>query len=98
MASAKVTPSKPIAVYSRVSEQGRRSDEELLSHDIQRDRVGAYLKGKGLTASPTKFEDNNRSGRKMSRPSFDKIMAGIRAGKLSGIAVYKLSRFGRNTA
>jgi DNA invertase Pin-like site-specific DNA recombinase len=65
----KTVTQKPIAVYTRVSEQGSRSDEELLSHDIQRDKVGSYLNALDLPASKERFEDNSRSGRKMSRPA-----------------------------
>jgi Resolvase, N terminal domain/Recombinase len=96
--SPKTKPKLPIAVYSRVSEQGKRSDEELLSHGIQRKRVAAFLEARGLVASEEVFEDNSKSGRKMSRPAFDRIMEGIREGRLGGIGIYKLSRFGRNTA
>jgi len=89
--------SRPIAVYTRVSEQGDRSDEELLSHEIQRRKVEAYLESRGLRPARETFKDNNKSGGKMSRPAFDKALQGIRDGKYSGIAVYHLSRFGRNT-
>jgi DNA invertase Pin-like site-specific DNA recombinase len=90
-------PTKPIAVYSRVSDQGDRSDESLRSHEIQRRKVLAYLDSQELTAAPETFEDTDRSGDKMSRPAFDKALAGVRAGKYGGVGVYHLSRFGRNT-
>jgi DNA invertase Pin-like site-specific DNA recombinase len=90
-------PKLPLAVYTRVSEQGRRSDEELLSHELQRRRVEKYLEVQNLAASAERFEDTDQSGRKMSRRAFDRAVAGVREGRLGGIAVAKLSRFGRNT-
>jgi DNA invertase Pin-like site-specific DNA recombinase len=90
-------PTLPIAVYSRVSEQGDRSDESLRSHEIQRRKVESFLDAKGLTASAEVFEDTDRSGGKMSRPAFDRALAGVREGRYGGVAVYHLSRFGRNT-
>jgi DNA invertase Pin-like site-specific DNA recombinase len=89
---------KPVVVYTRVSEQGRRSDEELLSHELQRARVEQYLAAKGIPVAPELFEDNDRTGGKMSRPAFDRALTGIRSGEYGGIAVARLSRFGRNTS
>lgn len=97
-AVTKQKPAKGLAVYTRVSEKGRRSDEEMLSHDLQRDRVEKYLSGKGIPASGKKFEDTDKSGGKMSRPAFDRAVGGVLSGKYGGIAVARLSRFGRTTS
>jgi site-specific DNA recombinase len=96
--SPKVKPIKPVAVYTRVSEQGRRSDEELLSHEIQRRKIEQALASKDIPVSPETFEDTDVSGRKMNRPAFDRAIKGVLAGRYGGIAVARLSRFGRNTA
>jgi len=96
--SSKQKPTKPIAVFTRVSEQGRRADEELHSHDIQRRKIEGYLASHDLTSAREKFEDTDVSGRKMSRPSFDRAIDGIRSGTYGGIAVARLSRFGRKTS
>ena len=40
---AQQTVPKPIACYTRVSEQGDRADEELRSHEIQRGKVGMQI-------------------------------------------------------
>jgi site-specific DNA recombinase len=95
--SPKEKRAKPVAVYTRVSSQGDRSDEALLSHDIQREKIAAYLDAKDIPASDEVFTDNDRSGGKMSRPAFDRAVQGVREGRLGGIAVYHLSRFGRTT-
>jgi DNA invertase Pin-like site-specific DNA recombinase len=94
--SPKTKPKLPICIYTRVSEQGARSNEELLSHDLQRAKVQKYLDAKGLTASPEVFTDSDRSGGKMSRPALDRIIGGIEAGRYGGIAVAYLDRFARN--
>jgi DNA invertase Pin-like site-specific DNA recombinase len=90
-------PTLPIAIYTRVSEQGDRSDESLRSHEIQRTKCEKYLDAHDLVASPDVFEDTDRSGGKMSRPAFNRALDGVRCGKYGGVAVYHLSRFGRNT-
>src|SRR5439155_15341458 len=95
--SPNAKPNLPIVAYTRVSEQGRRSDEELLSHEIQRAKVEHYLASADLTVAPEPFEDTDRSGGKMSRPAFDRAIAGVLAGRYGGIAVSRLSRFARTT-
>ncbi len=95
--SPNTKPKLPLVAYTRVSEQGRRSDEELLSHEIQRAKIEHYLASAGLTLSPEIFEDTDRSGGKMSRPAFDRAIASVLAGRYGGIAVSRLSRFARTT-
>src|SRR5438132_466145 len=96
--SPKQKPTKPFAVYTRVSEQGRRSDEELHSHDLQRTKIENYLAAHDSTPAAERFEDTDVSGRKMSRPAFDRAIAGIRSDAYGGIAVARLSRFGRKAS
>jgi site-specific DNA recombinase len=95
--SPNAKPRLPVVAYTRVSEQGRRSDEELLSHEIQRAKVEQYLASAGLCVSPERFEDTDRSGGRMSRPAFDRAIAGVLGGRYGGIAVSRLSRFARTT-
>lgn len=95
MSHRTVTPAKPIAVYTRVSEQGRRSNEELHSHDLQRAKVAQYLKVKGLPTSRKTWRENNVSGGKVARPVLNSIIEGIENGTLGGIAVAYLDRFAR---
>src|SRR2546426_10573744 len=95
--SPNTKPKLPVVAYTRVSEQGRRSDEELLSHDIQRSKIEHYLASADLTLAPETFEDTDRSGGKMSRPAFDRAIAGVLDGRYGGIAVSRLSRFARTT-
>ena len=95
MSPRKAVTVKPICVYTRVSEQGARSNEELLSHDLQRAKVETYLVAHGLTASPEEFRDNDRSGGSMSRPALDRAVKGIMEGRYGGIACAYLDRFAR---
>ena len=55
------------------------------------------MRTEGLPIAREVFADTDTSGGKMSRPAFDRALAGVREGKYGGIAVYHLSRFGRNT-
>jgi DNA invertase Pin-like site-specific DNA recombinase len=95
--SSNTKPKLPLVAYTRVSEQGRRSDEELLSHEIQRSKIEQYLASAALSVSPERFEDTDRSGGRMSRPAFDRAIAGVLEGRYGGIAVSRLSRFARTT-
>ncbi len=61
-------------------------------------KIERYLSAHDLTPGAEKFEDTDVSGRKMSRPAFDRAIAGIRSGMYGGIAVARLSRFGRKTS
>src|SRR2546428_769377 len=96
--SPKEKPKKPVAIYTRVSEQGRRSDEELISHELQRAKVEQYLAAKSIPASPELFADTDKSGGTMRRPAFDRAISGVLEGRYGGIAVARLSRFGRTTS
>lgn len=97
MALSDYTGKLPVGILTRVSDQGTRSDEELISHDIQRTKVEAYLTGADIAYSGEEFKDNNRSGGKMDRPALNRALKACRDGKLGGIAVYHLSRLGRTT-
>jgi DNA invertase Pin-like site-specific DNA recombinase len=95
--SPKTRPKLAVVAYTRVSEQGRRSNEELLSHDLQRARIEHYLAAAELVVVPEMFEDTDKSGGKLSRPAFDRALAGVFEGRYGGIAVSRLSRFARTT-
>lgn len=96
--SPKKKPDKPLAAYTRVSSQGDRADEELLSHALQRERIEAGAVALGYELLRARFEDTDVSGGTMDRPQFNRVMEGIRRGEYGGIAVAKLSRFGRTVS
>lgn len=86
---------KPLAVYTRVSVQGSRSDDELLSHDLQRKRIKEYAETHGLKVAG-RFEDTDVSGARMRRAGLDAALAAIEAGEYGGIIVARLTRFARS--
>jgi DNA invertase Pin-like site-specific DNA recombinase len=96
MPQTSLTSKKPFGIYTRVSDQGDRSDEELHSHDMQRETTERALHARGIEFSKATYRDNSRSGGKMSRPAFDELLALVAEGKLRGIAVAYLDRFSRS--
>src|SRR6266568_2234924 len=88
-------PGRPLAAYTRVSQQGRRDDAELLSHDLQRERIARYVEAHGYSLAGERFEDTDRSGTSMDRPAFNAAVAGVLAGEYGGLVVARLSRFAR---
>jgi DNA invertase Pin-like site-specific DNA recombinase len=86
---------RPLAVYTRVSQQGSRDDAELLSHELQRARIAAYAEAHGYRLAADRFEDTDRSGTSMDRPRFNAALAGVLSGEYGGLVVSRLSRFAR---
>jgi site-specific DNA recombinase len=93
--SPKGKTSKPVDIYVRVSRVRGRQGDSFISPKVQEERCRSYLDAHGLTAGEV-FTDLDQSGRKASRPAFDKMKARVAAGESGGCVVYKLSRFGRS--
>jgi DNA invertase Pin-like site-specific DNA recombinase len=87
-------PNKPIDIYVRVSQVRGREGDSFISPDLQEERCRAQLVADGLEAGQV-FTDLDESGGKESRPAYDQALARIESGESGGVAVYKLSRFGR---
>lgn len=83
--------------YIRISAlMGRTQGEDLLSDEIQRERVEAWARFRGVDVTGW-YVDLDVSGRKgVKRPEFDRMMADARARKFDTVVVYRLSRFARN--
>lgn len=79
---------KSTAVYLRVS--SKQQDAASQEPDVTR-----YLAAHDLTA--TVYRDKF-TGKSMSRPGFDKLLAAIRAGKVDTVIVWRLDRLGRTSA
>lgn len=94
--SPKSKKAKPIDIYVRVSRVGGREGESYLSPQLQEERCRAMITVAGAEVGQV-FVDEDVSGRKMSRPAFDRAMQRVRHGRSGGICVWKLSRFGRST-
>jgi len=85
-------------IYTRVSTQMQVDGYSL---DAQRDRLLKAAAYEGMTVA-AEFSDEGRSGKNTTgRPEFTEMMDRIRNGnpdKVDYVLVFKLSRFGRNTA
>lgn len=85
-------------IYTRVSSQ---SQVEGYSLDAQRDRLLRAAEYEGMTIA-AEFSDEGKSGKNTTgRPEFTEMMRRIQDGnpdRVDYVLVFKLSRFGRNTA
>lgn len=79
---------KPIAIYIRVSTKDQ-------SHDSQRDVIEQWLTASGIDLTKVEWYSDVESGRKMSRPDFDRLQADIFAGTVRTVIVYKIDRLAR---
>jgi DNA invertase Pin-like site-specific DNA recombinase len=88
---------KPVAVYIRLSEV--RPGEEAVSLKTQERDARALAKRKGWAVADV-YGDVGRSawqdGRE--RPAFDRMLADLETGKISGVVAWKQDRFGRRVA
>lgn len=79
-----------VAIYTRVS-----TDQQNVQ--MQLDRCSEYCKYQKHDIYET-YTDIAESGKKESRPAFDKMLHDMRKGKFKAIIVYKLDRLGRSLA
>lgn len=77
---------KHIGIYMRVST--RAQDTASQEPDLHR-----WANAQG---EPVVFYSDTFTGRVMSRPGMDRLMADVRAGKVSRIACWRLDRLGRS--
>lgn len=82
---------KKLALYARTStdkqDKGLESQIRTLKEHCAREEITDY----------EIFADEGVSGTKDSRPELNKMLAAVRAGKVSGVLVYSFSRFARST-
>jgi len=76
-----------VAIYCRIS----TGDQDT---STQRQQIINYCKSKGFEIYDI-YEDV-MSGRKESRPAFDKLLYDMRQRRFNAVAVYKLDRIGRS--
>jgi site-specific DNA recombinase len=96
IAGAVAVSSKPFAGCIRVSDtRGRRDKANFSSPEEQK---AGILEAAGRESVEVVFmtADFDYSGGTFARPGFQQALAGIRAGELAGIIVYRWDRFGRN--
>lgn len=81
--------------YVRVSRVGGRSGERFISPDVQRERIHAQAKASGHRIVKT-HEDLDLPGTHSERPGLQAALERIEAGKVEGLIVARLDRFGRS--
>lgn len=94
--STTTTPTTRVAIYTR---QSVASELEFGSIQAQREAVEAYVtsqRAEGWVALPTRYDDHGFSGGNVDRPSFQRLLADVEAGKVDLIAAYKIDRVSRS--
>lgn len=81
------------AIYTRVSRIDPRHHGYSL--DIQPDKAEEYARSKGWQVYAI-YEDPAKTGRNSRRPSLQRMIGDIRAGKVSVVVVHRLDRLYRN--
>lgn len=81
--------------YIRVSRVGGRSGERFISPDMQRERIKAHVAAHGHMLART-HEDLDLPGTHSKRPGLQLALQRVESGKVDGIVVAKLDRFGRS--
>ena len=81
--------------YVRVSRVGGRSGERFISPDVQRERIAAKAKLEGHSVAKV-HEDLDLPGTHSRRPGLQAALERVEQGKVDGIIVARLDRFGRS--
>jgi DNA invertase Pin-like site-specific DNA recombinase len=92
-----VSPKKitrPLDIYVRVSRVGGREGDSFISPELQEEKCRALAKARGLEVGQV-FLDLDRSGGKMDRPEFKKVLARIDSQASGGVIVARIDRFAR---
>lgn len=84
-------------LYRRVSAVMGRAGEEFLSPDLQASAMRELIRRRGLLEVAV-IDDIDVSGRTFEREGIQRVLAMARAGEVDVVALYDLSRLGRNTA
>lgn len=97
MARLAAVPDQPgrMVAYVRVSALMGRGGEDFHSPDLQHHAITRHTGPLGLREVAT-VQDIDVSGRTFSREGLDRIRAMVEAGQVDVVAVYDLSRLGRN--
>jgi len=88
------------AIYTRVSTEAGL-DQDFNSLDAQYDAAQAYIRSQahaGWTLIRTRYDDGGFSGGSTDRPALQRLLADIRAQKITVIVVYKVDRLTRSLA
>src|ERR1700682_2503548 len=88
------------AIYTRKSTE-HNLDLEFNSLDAQREACEAYIKSQaheGWRLVPDRYDDGGLSGASLDRPALQKLLADVRADKITIVVVYKVDRLTRSRA
>ena len=88
------------AIYTRKSTE-HNLDLEFNSLDAQREACEAYIKSQaheGWRLVPDPYDDGGLSGASLDRAALQKLLADVRAGKITIVVVYKIDRLTRSLA
>jgi site-specific DNA recombinase len=91
---------KRCAIYTRKSSE-HNLDLEFNSLHAQREACEAYIKSQaheGWRLNPDRYDDGGLSGASLDRPALQKLLADVRAGKITIVVVYKVDRLTRSLA
>ena len=83
-----VTAPRPVAAYVRVSGRDQKTDS-------QREEIRRWLEGSGIARDLVEWYVDIESGRKMTRPAFDRLQADLFAGRVRTVVVFKVDRIAR---
>src|ERR1700746_2437764 len=88
------------AIYTRKPPE-HNLDLEFNSLDAQREACEAYIKSQaheGWRLVPDRYDDGGLSGASLDRPALQRLLADVRAGKITIVVVYKVDRLTRSLA
>ena len=86
------------AAYTRKSTEEGLS-QEFNSLDAQRECAEAYIfsqRQEGWTVLPQHYDDGGCSGANLDRPALQRLLAGIQAGQIDCVVIYKVDRLSRS--
>ncbi len=92
--TVKKTKTFRVALYARLSVELKARPSESIANQL--DIMREFIKGKPEFAECYEYVDSAMSGTSFDRPSFNRMMDDVRAGKISCIIVKDVSRFGRD--
>lgn len=87
-----------VVLYVRVSALMGRSGDDFHSPAVQVDGMRGLIAREGLREVDVIDDDIDKSGQRMNRPGIARIRAMVEAKQIDVVAVYMLSRVGRNLA